>query len=123
MSPGVSEAIILRLRSRQSFLEAFLPLRPNEAPEARWTVMEERIKEIQASHALSKLAPQTFSAKVQRRMASTAPPRPIIDIGFDEASKYLAKMFDDVQRALQATYLSPVQGLGPIIVRVFPTSP
>lgn len=84
--------------------------------------MEKRIKEIQASHALSKLAPQTFSAKVQRRLASTAPPRPIIDIGFDEAFKYLAKMFDDVQRALRATHLSPVQGLGPIIVRVFPAS-
>lgn len=104
------------MKSKQEFLQAFLPPRPDEPAEARWFQLEARLQDIKVSHAIAKPVQAAFSAKVQRRLASTAPPRPIKDLAFDDACHYLEKMCMDVRAALQANHLSANAGLSPVVV-------
>jgi len=112
----VAHALIDRLKLKQEFLQAFLPPRPDEIAETRWLQLVARLQYIKVSHAIAKPVPAAFSAKVQRRLASTAPPRPIKDLAFDDACHYLEKMYKDVRVALQATQLSANAGLRPVVV-------
>ena len=59
---------------------------------------------------------------MQRRLASTAPPRPIKDLAFDDACHYLGKMYKDLCATLEATNLSANAGLRPVVVREAPLS-
>lgn len=93
-----------------------MPAGADDAPETRWATLEALLEQSRASHVLATSVPAAFSAKTQRKLASTAPPRPIIRLDFEDACNHFAKMYRDVQAALQATYLSSIQGLTPIFV-------
>jgi hypothetical protein len=44
---------------------------------------------------LSKSVPDAFSVKLQRKLASTVPPRPVVTIAFEAAYKHLERLCHD----------------------------
>lgn len=45
--------------------------------------------------SLGKRVPEAFSEKIQRKLASTVPPRPIVNINFDDALAHLKRLCQD----------------------------
>jgi hypothetical protein len=60
-----------------------------------WDEAEPVLSQIRDSHILAKPVDEAFSAKLQRKLASTMPPRPIVQLDFKEAFQYLSRMFED----------------------------
>lgn len=94
----VFNALIARLQLRRAFLDA------TECPEhmgnpgvARkpWLDALELLPTIKSTHMLSTPVPDAFSAKLQRKLASTMPPRPIVELSFDDAFGHLQRLFRD----------------------------
>jgi hypothetical protein len=44
--------------------------------------------------------PDSFSAKLQRKLASTAPPRPIVQLSFEDAWGHMTRLFKDALEAV-----------------------
>lgn len=98
LSPEMIEGLHARLQLRHIFLEAA------ESPEnkrdvakaqAPWIEAEDVLPIIQRTHALAKGVDEAFSAKLQRKLASTMPPRPIVKLEFKDAFAHLSRMFED----------------------------
>jgi hypothetical protein len=53
------------------------------------------LPKINATHKLGKPVEEAFSTKLQRKLASTMPPRPIAKIDFDDAFGHLTRLFSD----------------------------
>jgi N-alpha-acetyltransferase 35, NatC auxiliary subunit len=56
-----------------------------------WMILD-RLKQ---SHSLGKPVPEAFSSRLQRSLASTMPPRPIVQLPFDEAFGHLQRLIGD----------------------------
>lgn len=92
------EALSSRLKLRNIFLSAVeCPQFIKEPQLARkpWTDGRSILPAISASHKLSKAVDESFSAKLQRKLASTIPPRPIVQLSFDDAFGHLERLFKD----------------------------
>ena len=59
------------------------------------TVVKEHIQAVKDSHHLCILVEGAFSDKIQRRLASTVPPRPIVKLGFDDSCAQLRQIMED----------------------------
>jgi len=57
------------------------------------------------THQLGKAVPGSFSTKIQRRLASTVPPRPIVEVDFREALEKLKQLCLDCEEATGFTDL------------------
>jgi hypothetical protein len=53
------------------------------------------LPQIISTHALGKPVEDAFSTKLQRKLASTMPPRPIVQLKFDDAFSHLSRLFKD----------------------------
>lgn len=53
------------------------------------------------SRAVGTEVADAFSAKIQRRLASTVPPRPIVNITFEEAHSHLSRLCEDGKGAYE----------------------
>lgn len=96
--PDLANALDLRLQLRQHFIAAVAASLNTTSPdEVRrpWQLGFDILARISATHALSRAVPEAFSARLQRKLASTMPPRPIVQLGFDEAFVHLARLFSD----------------------------
>ncbi|OAQ97268.1 hypothetical protein LLEC1_03165 [Akanthomyces lecanii] len=98
VSEEILQALSARLTLRRVFLEAA------ESPEnkqdfakaqAPWVEAADYLPIIEKTHALAKDVDEAFSAKLQRKLASTMPPRPIVQLDFTEAFAHLSRMFED----------------------------
>lgn len=98
VSHDILQGLSARLKLRRIFLEAA------ESPEnkgdfakaqAPWIEAADILPVIENTHALAKDVDEAFSAKLQRKLASTMPPRPIVQIDFKEAFGHLSRMFED----------------------------
>ncbi|PWY68661.1 amino-acid N-acetyltransferase subunit Mak10 [Aspergillus heteromorphus CBS 117.55] len=94
---AVREAIRTRLLFRREFLLAL---------EQDVDVIQTRSKEhflfclshlddLTKSTSLGKDVPDSFSLKIQRKLASTVPPRPMVNINFDDALAHLKRLCQD----------------------------
>jgi len=101
MLPTLAPALQLRLHWRREFIAAFLP--PSESMSAmdRWTTLGDLVPHLEETHTLSRPFPEAFSAKLQRKLASTVPPRPVIQLTFEEAYKELVQLHNDVLEAFK----------------------
>ena len=54
---------------------------------------------IRATHQLGQVVPGAFSSKMQRRLASTVPPRPIVELDFKDALEKLQHICADCEEA------------------------
>ncbi|CAK7270961.1 N-alpha-acetyltransferase, non-catalitic subunit [Sporothrix epigloea] len=84
----VCQALASRLFFREAFLTAIdlaeLRIRPDALKEP-WLQMASAIREIRESHNLGTAVPAAFNTKMQGILASTMPPRPMVQPSFDEA--------------------------------------
>lgn len=94
----VAHAIDRRLEMRSVFLEAAKCPEYVKQPEVARKPWKEALlvlPDIQATHKLGKQVEEAFSAKLQRKLASTIPPRPIVQLSFEDAFGHLSRLFQD----------------------------
>ncbi|OHE99154.1 Mak10 subunit [Colletotrichum orchidophilum] len=92
------DALNNRLLLRYTFLAAIDHTQYRTNPDlirSPWKEALDLLPSIKSTHALGKLVPEACSAKLQRKLASTMPPRPIVEISFDDAFGHLTKMISD----------------------------
>jgi N-alpha-acetyltransferase 35, NatC auxiliary subunit len=98
LSDELLQALDRRLELRYAFLNATESPRHITQPElARkpWLDALVTLPEINSSHSLGKAVDEAFSTKLQRKLASTMPPRPIVQLSFDDAYGHLFRLFKD----------------------------
>ncbi|KAH7156804.1 Mak10 subunit, NatC N-terminal acetyltransferase-domain-containing protein [Dactylonectria macrodidyma] len=98
LSDDICQALNRRLKLRFFFLDATECLQHIKEPELARKPWEEAIAllpGIKASHELGKAVDESFSAKLQRKLASTMPPRPIVQLRFEDAFGHLSRLFKD----------------------------
>ncbi|KAL4958539.1 Mak10 subunit, NatC N-terminal acetyltransferase-domain-containing protein [Aspergillus filifer] len=94
---AVKNAIKSRLEFRQDFFLALqqdvliVQTRSVEKFESCLTILP-ALKE---SNQMSRPVPESFSWKIQRKLASTVPPRPMVRISLDDALAHLKRLFQD----------------------------
>jgi hypothetical protein len=91
----ISEDTKDALRSRLQFRSKFLRIvevaasRTTSGVKEMWTELQASLPRIVSSTNLGKPVPDSFSVKVQRKLASTVPPRPIVIVSQDRAVEHL----------------------------------
>ncbi|KAK7228892.1 hypothetical protein V2G26_001062 [Clonostachys chloroleuca] len=94
----VIDALEVRLELRDIFLQATecpqYIKEPNLA-QIPWQQGISLLPALKSTHHLCKPVDDSFSAKLQRKLASTIPPRPIVQLGFDDAFGNLTRLFQD----------------------------
>ncbi|KAK0662942.1 putative MAK10 subunit [Cercophora samala] len=98
ISDELAQALGFRLELRTAFLRAIelSVLRSNpESLSLPWTQMKAVWESIYQSRVLGQAVPEAFSTKIQRRLASTMPPRPIVKLSTEETYKHFKKLFVD----------------------------
>ena len=97
LAPPAREGLTVRLVFHQAFLAAvdcgFDD--HSEIRKAQWRLCQETLKSVISTHELGVPVPAAFSTKIQRRLASTVPPRSIVEMGFNEASAWLERLCED----------------------------
>ncbi|KAI1493037.1 Mak10 subunit, NatC N-terminal acetyltransferase-domain-containing protein [Biscogniauxia mediterranea] len=95
----ISVALDLRLELRIAFMRAIdlstLRQANPDSLKMPWIQMRGLMEHIEKDHALGKPVPEAFSTKLQRRLASTMPPRPIVQLGFEECNGHFKRLFQD----------------------------
>ncbi len=90
-------ALLLRLRFREAFFEAVavdLDVIQDRSTE-RWDQCQAMLPLLKASWVIGKPVDEAFSVKIQRRLASTVPPRPIVTVSFEDAINHLTRLCQD----------------------------
>lgn len=87
----------MRLRFRISFLTAIslADQRDIALSKEAWDELLALLPGVSMSQELSKPVPEAFSVKLQQKLASTVPPRPVVSISFDTAYKHLERLCHD----------------------------
>lgn len=110
----MSQALNFRLELRAAFLRAIelSELRSNpESLSLPWSQMQAVWEPIHKSRHLGVPVPEAFSTKIQRRLASTMPPRPIVQLSFEETYEHFKKFFADGIEVLRVLNYSDSQSL------------
>lgn len=94
-------ALSTRLNFRQAFLKTVetIESRSVDAKQS-WRETLSFISDLKSSSKLAKAVPQSFSVKLQRKLASTVPPRPIVVVGQESAYEHLEGMCKDGEIAV-----------------------
>ncbi|PTB43457.1 uncharacterized protein TrAFT101_002016 [Trichoderma asperellum] len=98
MPDNLVEALLARLELRRIFLDAVeCPKNMKEPNLAKkpWREGLELLPDLSKTHSLAVRVNEAFSATLQRRLASTMPPRPIVQLEFDVAFGHLKGLFAD----------------------------
>jgi len=114
---GVSLELVQALQSRLEHRAAFLST--VEVADSRtatnvkdmWKSLQELTSQVQSSARLGKPVPDSFSVKVQRKLASTVPPRPVIEVAQDAAFSHLEQICKDAAVAIDVLTYSDSQSL------------
>ncbi|KAJ3555554.1 hypothetical protein NPX13_g10334 [Xylaria arbuscula] len=97
-------ALISRLELRLLFLDAIDLATSKEGTSGvlkfPWTQMRSLIDEIAGQHSLARPVARAFSTKLQRRLTSTMPPRPMVSLSFDECVTHFRRLFEDGSEAI-----------------------
>lgn len=57
-----------------------------------WDTSLELLAKVEKTHKLGKPVSEAFSTSVQRKLASQVPPRPIVELSFEDATSSLKKL-------------------------------
>ena len=102
LSKPLSIALRDRLYFRKFFLQALnddYGVDLKEEGVSSWEACANLLPELSSSHGAGERVPKAFSIKIQRRLASTVPPRPIVNISFNDTHEYLRKLTKDGHEA------------------------
>ncbi|KAF2491857.1 Mak10-domain-containing protein [Lophium mytilinum] len=103
----VKAAIHSRLEFRRNFLIALSPDYSINFLDKYWPPVSALLPAIESSHELARVVPEAFSTKIQRRLTSTVPPRPIVELEFKDAFAKLKQLCEDCAEATKYTFLNP----------------
>lgn len=108
LAPDLEAAIAARLDLRLSFLSMLQSCADASMPDpVRVGNHRSIIELVQASSHLGKAATsEVFTLKIQRRLASSVPPRPMVVINHQESFKFLARLFTDSINAFELLKVS-----------------
>ena len=121
LSMPVMEALQTRLYFRKSFLQSLnadYEVNHKKKDNPPWGSCANFLPALLSSHNVGIRVSEAFSIKIQRRLASTVPPRPIVNISFKDTYDYLSKLSKDGQdvqsilkcqngREIQVSFPSP----------------
>ncbi|KAL1873072.1 hypothetical protein VTK73DRAFT_1169 [Phialemonium thermophilum] len=114
LQDDVAQALDFRLELRLAFLRAIELSHLRTSPpslETPWVQMKAVLESIKDSHHLATPVPASFSAKIQRRLASTMPPRPIVELSFEEAHSNFERLCVDGLDVIKVLDFSDSQSL------------
>lgn len=114
LTDPVAKALCLRLELRTAFLNAIELAELRCAPDSLsvpWYQMQGIWESIKDTRSLGTPVPDAFSAKIQRRLASTMPPRPIVQPTPEEAYRHFKRMIEDGIRVVNVLKYSDPQSL------------
>jgi len=104
---SISEETIAALKTRLQFRELFfeavavdLDIIKDRSTE-RWEQCTMMFPLLTASRTVGKAVEEAFSVKIQRKLASTVPPRPIVKTSFEVALRHLARLCQDGKDVVQ----------------------
>jgi hypothetical protein len=111
----VREALDLRLEFRIAFLRAveLVGVRKANADSLKtpWIMMSGLLEHVRKQHSLGTPVSEAFSTKMQRRLASTMPPRPVVQLTFEDTCDHFKRMAQDGQEAMDVLRYSDPQSL------------
>ncbi|KAF1936787.1 amino-acid N-acetyltransferas-like protein subunit Mak10 [Clathrospora elynae] len=99
INDALRKAIASRLELRKYFLRALDIELPLDQISYSWPPILEGISTLKTTHQLGQVVPGAFSSKMQRRLASTVPPRPIVELEFKDALEGLDQLATDCSEA------------------------
>ena len=67
----------------------------SEAVKASWQRLSTILQSARLTHHVGIPVPDAISAKIQRRLASSVPPQPVVELGFDLAMDFLSRLCKD----------------------------
>ncbi|KAL8971077.1 MAG: hypothetical protein Q9183_001225 [Haloplaca sp. 2 TL-2023] len=87
----VRDAILARLRFRRQILEALASdLATDKTTQIQhWTHCLELLPQVRETRKPAKAVPKASSVKIQRTLASSVPPRPMVEVAFEDAHEFL----------------------------------
>ena len=98
-----SKALIDRLKFRKALLKAMaLTPAPDLLPSAMsdvWDTIPKHLMAVQASHGSGLPLRKAFTSKIPYGLASTVPPKPIVEVSFDEAITIIRCLCEDSREA------------------------
>ncbi|KAE9989850.1 hypothetical protein EG327_002191 [Venturia inaequalis] len=95
----VWEAIHKRLNLRSNMLLAMDTDEESSTPLVYWQITAALLPVLSDTHKLAQPVPESFSEKIQRRLASTVPPKPMVELSFEDAFAKLTQMCRDCEEA------------------------
>lgn len=97
IAPALKKALQSRLRFRAQFLTVVdvAELRTSIETKSEWTELLSYLPDLRESAHLGKRVPLSFSIKLQRNLASTVPPRPVVEVSQEDAFDHLEKLCKD----------------------------
>lgn len=113
LDTALRDALTVRLNFRSVFLSTVSQLddRTTITSINSWSKLKDAIQPLKNGHKLLKLVPQSFSTKLQRKLASTVPPRPVVTIAFETAYKHLQCLCIDGEILLEVLEYHDSQSL------------
>lgn len=114
ISNELLEALHSRLELRQIFLNvAETPQHRNDPEKARkpWSDGLPVLAQLNKTHGLGQPVEEAFSAKLQRKLASTMPPRPIVQLSFNDALGHFTRLFQDGEQMIDVLHFHDTQSL------------
>lgn len=93
----MKNALVSRLKFRTAFLETVELADSTTSTDLKslWTTLAESCPFLRSSSKLGKPVPSSFSVKIQRKLASTVPPRPIVEVAQAAAYDHLERLCRD----------------------------
>ncbi|SPO03441.1 related to MAK10 Glucose-repressible protein [Cephalotrichum gorgonifer] len=111
----VVEALEARLQLRSSFLEATIVSQDaTDAAgiKAAWAGANSALLRLNATLGVATTSvPASFDARIQQKLASTMPPRPIVNLSREEALGHLERLFQDNLKAVEVVDYSDPESL------------
>ena len=101
MGESLQNALQCRLDCRQDMLAFFEVVAPLDEQPAFWSKGRDVLQCVEETHEYGIPQPNVFSSKLQRKLASTVPPRPVKDLPFAEACATIRQLLDDNEYLVQ----------------------
>ncbi|KAL8691283.1 MAG: hypothetical protein Q9218_003462 [Villophora microphyllina] len=98
-------AILTRLNLRRQLLDTAasdLDL-GQDVQTQNWKLCSELLPKLRESHKIARPIKEAFSIKIQRRLASSVPPRPMVEIDFEDAHTFLQHLCRDAADVYNVT--------------------
>lgn len=107
-SDGLQVALANRIQFRKAFLSVMKLENPRDGPSQIhfWEICLEVLPSLLETKELGVAVDTSFSTKIQRRLANTVPPRPIVQIPFRESHLFLYQICQngkEIFRAIDCT--------------------